>query len=57
MTVWIIEMAVSKSTWSMQIMPILRLIEPVARLSISCHLFCLFNNDWVIVWKAANEYR
>ena len=48
-TVWIIKTAVSKSTWSMQIMPISRLIEPVARLSISCHLLYLFYNDWVIV--------
>ena len=48
-TVWIIETAVSKSTWNMQIMPILRLIEPVARSSISCHLFYQFYNDRAIV--------
>ena len=47
-TVWIIETAVSKNTWNMQIMPILRLIEPVARSSISCHLFYQFYNDWAI---------
>ena len=41
----------------MQIMPILRLIEPVARLSISCHLFYLFHNDWVIVSKGHTQQR
>ena len=34
MTVYIIETAVSKSMWSMQRIPILRLTEPLARLSI-----------------------
>ena len=36
----------SKSTWSLQIMSILRLIEPVARLSISCHV--LVNHSFEI---------
>ena len=32
-----------------EIMPILRLIEPVARLSISCDLFYLFHKDWWVI--------